>query len=60
MALGLVKGSINQIKSEVTITWVAPKVLEAQRISTMLGKFEEWESGIKGVEELVKKVKARE
>jgi 26S proteasome regulatory subunit N9 len=40
MALGLVRGSINQIRSEVTITWVAPKVLETQRISTMLGKFE--------------------
>lgn len=27
MALGLVRGSINQIRSNVTITWVAPKVL---------------------------------
>jgi 26S proteasome regulatory subunit N9 len=27
MALGLTKGSINQIRGEVTITWVAPKVL---------------------------------
>jgi 26S proteasome regulatory subunit N9 len=59
MALGLVRGSINQIRSDVTITWVAPKVLGAQRISTMLGKFEEWETGIKGVETLVRKVKNR-
>jgi 26S proteasome regulatory subunit N9 len=27
MALGLIRGSINQIRGEVTITWVAPKVL---------------------------------
>jgi hypothetical protein len=27
MALILVKGSIDQLKKEVTITWVAPKVL---------------------------------
>ena len=59
MALGLVRGSINQIKNDVTITWVAPKVLETHRISTMLGKFEEWESGVKGVETLIQKVTAR-
>jgi 26S proteasome regulatory subunit N9 len=39
MALELIKGSINQIRQEVTVTWVAPKVLEMNRISTMLGKF---------------------
>lgn len=49
MALKLVRGSIDQINQDVTITWVAPKVLEADRISTMLKKFEEWEEGVKGV-----------
>lgn len=39
MALKLVRGSIDQISQDVTITWVAPKVLEADRISTMLKKF---------------------
>lgn len=29
MALKIVKGSIDQLAQEVTITWVAPKVLEA-------------------------------
>lgn len=59
MALGLVKGSISQIRNEVTIAWVAPKVLESQRIATMLGKFEEWDSGVRGVEGLIQKVKVR-
>lgn len=59
MALGLVKGNINQIRNEVTVTWVAPKVLETQRIATMLGKFEEWDSGVKGVEKLIQKVTVR-
>jgi 26S proteasome regulatory subunit N9 len=59
MALGLVRGSINQIKNNVTITWVAPKVLETQRIATMLGKFEEWEAGVRGVEGLIQKVAVR-
>lgn len=40
MALNLVKGSIDQLKSEVAITWVAPKVLESERVGTMLKKFE--------------------
>jgi 26S proteasome regulatory subunit N9 len=59
MSLGLVHGSINQINRDVTISWVAPKVLEAQRISTMLGKFEEWETGVKGVEALIQRITAR-
>ena len=49
MALKLVKGSIDQLKREVTVSWVAPKVLEKDRISTMLKKFQEWEEGVKGV-----------
>lgn len=59
MALGLVRGSIDQIKKNVTITWVAPKVLETQRIATMLGKFEEWETGVRGVESLIQRVTVR-
>ena len=39
MALKLVKGSIDQIKGEVTVSWVAPKVLEKERVGTMLRKF---------------------
>ena len=39
MALQLVKGSIDQIKGEVTVSWVAPKVLENDRLGTMLKKF---------------------
>ena len=42
MALKLVKGSIDQLRKEVTVSWVAPKVLENERVGTMLKKFEEW------------------
>lgn len=28
MALHLIKGSIDQLNQDVTVTWVAPKVLE--------------------------------
>lgn len=39
MALNLIKGSIDQLTEDVTVTWVAPKVLESERISVMLKKF---------------------
>lgn len=38
-ALGLLKVQIDQISEEVLITWVAPKVLGNEKISTMLNKF---------------------
>jgi 26S proteasome regulatory subunit N9 len=57
MALGLVRGSIDQLREEVTVAWVAPKVLEAERIGTMLKKFEEWEEGVKGVEALIQQIR---
>ena len=57
MALQLVKGSIDQLRGELTVGWVAPKVLENERVGTMLKKFEEWEDGVKGVEGLIKQIK---
>lgn len=41
-SLNLVKVQINQISQEVLITWVAPKVLENEKIGVMLNKIEEW------------------
>ena len=38
-ALNLVKVQIDQIQQEVLITWVAPKVLGSEKITTMLNKF---------------------
>jgi len=46
MALGLIKGSIDQLNQDVTVTWVAPKVLESERIEVMLRKFQEWDQGV--------------
>jgi 26S proteasome regulatory subunit N9 len=46
MALGLIKGSIDQINQDVTVNWVAPKVLEKSRIEVMLKKFQEWDQGV--------------
>ena len=54
MALGLSKGLIDQLNQDVTITWIAPKVLENERIGVMLGKFEEWDQGVENVYKMVK------
>lgn len=54
MALGLTKGLIDQLNEEVTISWIAPKVLENERIGVMLGKFEEWDQGVEKVYKMVK------
>ena len=48
-ALKLVKVQIDQIQQVVTITWIAPKVLGAERIEVMTNKFQEWETGVKEV-----------
>lgn len=58
-SLNLVKVQINQLRQEVLISWVAPKVLGSEKISTMLSKFEEWENGVEGVEKFVKENRKR-
>lgn len=52
-ALKLVKVDIDQIAQQVTVIWMAPKVLSNERIDVMLGKFKEWETGIKDVEAFI-------
>ncbi len=52
-ALKLVKVEIDQIAQQVTVTWIAPKVLSPERIEVMLNKFEEWETGVKDVEKYI-------
>ena len=54
MALKLVKESIDQLTQDVTITWVAPKVLEPQRIGVILKKFKEWDQGVDKVQIMIK------
>lgn len=54
MALGIIRGSIDQINEDVTVTWIAPKVLEKERIGVMVQKFEEWDEGVQKVYDMVK------
>lgn len=52
-ALKLVRVQIDQLAKEVTVVWMAPKVLSNERIDVMLNKFTEWETGVKDVETFI-------
>lgn len=55
MGLGLVKGGIDQLKKTVTTTWSKPKVLELARIKVMEAKFDQWNSGLERLSEMLHK-----
>ena len=59
MALNLVKGSIDQLARQITVTWVAPKVLGKERIGVMLNKFDEWSKGIENVQTFIDASRAK-
>ena len=35
LSLGLVRGSIDQVSQEVTMTWVQPRVLDINQVNNM-------------------------
>lgn len=50
LSLKLIKGSIDQVDSTVTITWVQPRVLNMQQIGSMHGRLLEWSADVKKLE----------
>ena len=56
LSKGLVRGSIDEVESKVTITWVQPRVLNKDQISGMKGRLETW---IKDVNEFSNKLEMR-
>jgi 26S proteasome regulatory subunit N9 len=42
LSLKLIRGSVDQIDSTVDITWVQPRVLDAQQLGMLAGQFGEW------------------
>ncbi|XP_033629621.1 26S proteasome non-ATPase regulatory subunit 13-like isoform X2 [Asterias rubens] len=53
LSLGLVKGSIDQVEQKVHMTWVQPRVLDLQQISTMQGKLQHWCLDVKNMQILL-------
>ena len=53
LSLGLVRGSIDQVDQSVTMTWVQPRVLDRDQISTMQKRLAQWCQDVKNMEMLV-------
>ena len=54
MSLQLIKGKIDQIKQQITVSWILPRVLDGESIKVMRDKFERWNTDLK---ELIRTVK---
>ncbi|XP_063231619.1 26S proteasome non-ATPase regulatory subunit 13 [Bacillus rossius redtenbacheri] len=53
LAQGLVKGAIDQVNGWVHITWVQPRVLDKQQISSMVQRLETWCKDVNGMSGLL-------
>ena len=49
MALGLIKGKIDEVDRTVTISWLQPRVLDGGRISLLQNRLVEWQKTVKSV-----------
>ncbi|XP_065910124.1 26S proteasome non-ATPase regulatory subunit 13-like [Dysidea avara] len=54
LSLGLVRGSIDQVSQEVTMTWVQPRVLDISQVSSLHNRMEVWCKDIISTVHLVK------
>jgi len=53
LAVGLIRGSIDEVDRRVHVTWVQPRVLTREQIVVMRNKMETWAVDIAHVEKLV-------
>merc|ERR1712146_409311 len=42
LALGLIRGSIDQVDQNVVISWVQPRVLDASQLDVIQSRLEDW------------------
>lgn len=49
MALGLVKGKIDEVEKKVSISWLQPRVLDHGRISLLQSRLSDWQKTVKTV-----------
>ncbi|KAL5010475.1 hypothetical protein ScPMuIL_012780 [Solemya velum] len=59
LSLGLVKGSLDEVDQKVHMTWVQPRVLDLNQISTMQKRLEQWSTDVNQMECLLE-VKAHD
>ncbi|KAH3734459.1 26S proteasome non-ATPase regulatory subunit 13-like [Dreissena polymorpha] len=59
LSLGLVKGTIDEVDHRVHLTWVQPRVLDVNQISTMQCRLQQWCEDVRQMERLLE-VKAHD
>jgi 26S proteasome regulatory subunit N9 len=47
LSLGLIRGSIDQVHEQVTISWVQPRTLSREQIGKMKERMTSWSSSVK-------------
>jgi 26S proteasome regulatory subunit N9 len=47
MALGLIRGKINEEASYLSATWVHPRILDRKDVGTLLTHIERWHAQVK-------------
>ncbi len=47
LSLGLIKGFIDQVSETVTVTWIQPRVMNEQQITSMKDKLLAWDDNVK-------------
>lgn len=47
LSLGLIRGSIDQVNEQVTISWVQPRTLSREQIGKMKERMTSWSSSVK-------------
>ncbi|CAG0919689.1 unnamed protein product [Notodromas monacha] len=55
LALGLLKGSLDQVAAKVNMTWVQPRVLDKKQMANMMDRLELWCKDIQSLEGQIEK-----
>jgi len=53
LSQGLVRGRIDEVEQNVSLTWVQPRVLDKQQVVTMTKKIESWCMSVQSMEVLI-------
>lgn len=47
LSLGLIKGTIDEVDQQISITWIQPKVLDADQIKVLVLQLDDWSERVK-------------
>lgn len=47
LSLGLIKGIIDEVDQQISVTWVQPKVLDHEQIKVIVGQLNDWSERVK-------------